>query len=94
MNTVNGKFALITGGTQGLGASIARLFARANAAGIVIVGRDSDKGIKVAQDITRDSGVPVDMVTADLADMQAVSGIVPAVEKRFGRVDVLINAAG
>ena len=94
VNTVDGKIALITGGTQGLGAAIARLFARANAAGIVIVGRDSDKGIKVAQDITRDSGVPVDMVTADLADMQAVSGIVPAVEKRFGRVDVLINAAG
>ena len=44
MNRIDGKFAVVTGGTQGLGAAVARLFAEAGAAGIVIVGRNIEKG--------------------------------------------------
>ena len=43
MNRIDGKIAVITGGTQGLGAAIARLFAKAGAAGIALVGRDQAK---------------------------------------------------
>ncbi len=94
MNRIDGKIAIVTGGTQGLGAAIARLFAEAGAAGIAIVGRGAEKGAKVAADITQATGVPVEMVTADLGNIDDVQAIVPAAEARFGRVDILVNAAG
>ncbi|QRZ14767.1 SDR family oxidoreductase [Paracoccus methylovorus] len=94
MNRIDGKVAIVTGGTQGLGAAIARLFARAGAAGIVIVGRGVEKGQAVARSITEESGVPVEMVAADLADIDEVRTIVAAADSRFGRVDILVNAAG
>lgn len=94
MNRIDGKIAVITGGTQGLGAAIARLFARAGAAGIVIVGRGVDKGQALARFITDETAVPVEMVAADLGNIDDVRGIIPAADRRFGRVDILVNAAG
>lgn len=94
MNRIDGKIALITGGTQGLGAAIARQFAKAGAEGIVIVGRDQAKGEAMAQRITADSGVPVQMIAADLGEMADVMQVVAQTEARFGRVDILVNAAG
>lgn len=94
MNRIDGKIAVITGGTQGLGAAIARVFAAAGAAGIVIVGRGVEKGRAVAQEITAQTGVPVEMVAADLGNIDDVQRIVPAADARFGRVDILVNAAG
>src|SRR5690554_5670807 len=94
MNRIDGKIAVVTGGTQGLGAAIARLFAEAGAAGIVIVGRGVEKGRKVAADITQATCVPVEMVPADLGNIDDVQAIIPATDKRFGRVDILVNAAG
>ena len=66
MNRIDGKIAVITGGTQGLGAAIAGLFAEAGAAGIAIVGRDRGKGEERARAITEATGVPVRMIAADL----------------------------
>ena len=94
MNRIDGKVAVVTGGTQGLGAAIARLFAEAGAAGLVIVGRDAEKGQAVADSITAASGVPALMVPADLGSMGDLQRVIPAADKRFGRVDVLVNAAG
>jgi NAD(P)-dependent dehydrogenase (short-subunit alcohol dehydrogenase family) len=94
MNRIDGKIALITGGTQGLGKAVAALFARAGAAGIAIVGRGAEKGRQVADAITAGTGVPVLMIAADLAEIDAVRAIVPQVDARFGRIDILVNAAG
>ncbi len=94
MNRIDGKVAVITGGTQGLGAAIARAFAEAGAAGLVIVGRGIDKGKAVAKEITDKTGVPVEMVAADLGNIDDVRAIIPAADKRFGRVDIVVNAAG
>ena len=94
MNRINGKIAVVTGGTQGLGAAVAQLFAEAGAAGLVIVGRGVEKGQAVATAITGRSGIPVEMMPADLADIEDVRAIIPAADKRFGRVDILVNAAG
>lgn len=94
MNRIDGKVAVITGGTQGLGAAIARLFAKAGAGGIAIIGRDAAKGERVAAEISAQSGVNVQMIAADLAEMSDVSRIIPAADKAFGRVDILVNAAG
>ena len=94
MNSIDGKVAVVTGGTQGVGAAIARLFAKAGAAGIVTVGRDAAKGQKVADSITAEHGVPVEVVGAELAAMEDVRRIMAAADARFGRVDILVNAAG
>jgi len=94
MNRIEGKIAIVTGGTQGLGAAIARLFAQAGAAGIAILGRDETKGNAVAQQITAETGVPVLMIAADLAEIDAVMGVVARTEAQFGRLDILVNAAG
>lgn len=94
MNRIDGKIAVVTGGTQGLGAAIARRFAEAGAAGITIVGRGVDKGRKLAAEITASTGVPVEMIAADLGRIEDVQAIVSTADKRFGRVDILVNAAG
>ncbi len=94
MNRIDGKVAIVTGGTQGLGKAVAQLFARAGAEGIAIVGRGTGKGEKVAGEITVETGVPVTMITADLGDIDDVRRIVPLADGRFGRVDILVNAAG
>ena len=94
MNRIDGKIAVITGGTQGLGAAIARLFAKAGAAGIAIVGRDQAKGDALARQITQDSGVPVQMIAADLGEMGDVMRVVSGAFARFGQIDILVNAAG
>ena len=94
MNRIDGKIAVVTGGTQGLGAAVARLFAEAGAAGIVIVGRGAEKGRAKAEEITNVTGVPVHMVAANLANMDDVRDIMIQTDKLLGRVDILVNAAG
>ncbi|WP_278360311.1 SDR family oxidoreductase [Thalassospira xiamenensis] len=94
MNRIDGKVAVITGGTQGLGAAIARLFSEAGAAGIAIVGRGEEKGQKVANDIESTTGVPTKMITADLGNIADVRRVISEADERFGRIDILVNAAG
>ena len=61
MNRIDGKYALITGGTQGLGAAITRRLAENGAAGIITIGRSEEKGKEVAKKITDDT----DLVISD-----------------------------
>jgi NAD(P)-dependent dehydrogenase (short-subunit alcohol dehydrogenase family) len=94
MNRLDGKIAVVTGGTQGLGAAIARQFADAGVAGIVTCGRSTDKGNAVADAIKQDTGVPVHFVTADLSNVDDCRNIIAKADEIFGRVDILVNAAG
>ncbi len=90
---LDGKVAIVTGGTQGLGEAIARLFARRGAAGIVICGRHAERGENVRQALET-LGTAAVFVKADLASVAAARAVVEAADSRFGRVDVLVNAAG
>lgn len=94
MNRIDGKIAVITGGTQGLGKAIAHAFAEAGAAGLVIVGRGVEKGQAVAKEIAETYGIEVRMVGADLGNVDEVRRIVAEADGAFGRVDILVNAAG
>jgi NAD(P)-dependent dehydrogenase (short-subunit alcohol dehydrogenase family) len=90
---LDGKIAVVTGGTQGLGEAIARLFAERGAGGIVICGRNAERGQAVAGDIAR-KGCRVEYVRADLALMDDTRRVMAAADRAFGRVDALVNAAG
>lgn len=94
MNRLDGKIAIVTGGTQGLGAAIARRFAEAGVAGLVICGRSSAKGEAVAAEIQTAAGCPVHFVAADLGEVEACRRVVATADATFGRVDILVNAAG
>ena len=63
------KYAVVTGGTQGLGEAIARMFAARGAAGLVICGRNKAKGEAVAADLGKD-GCKTHYVQADLAKVE------------------------
>ncbi|WP_457973638.1 SDR family oxidoreductase [Arthrobacter sp. D1-17] len=84
---------LISGGTQGLGAAIARQAAAEGAAGIAITGRSAEAGAKIAEDLTG-LGVPAVFLQADLADTQQASNTVIRAIDHFGRLDAVVNAAG
>ena len=88
-----GKVAVVTGGTQGVGEAIARLFAERGAAGMVICGRNAERGERVASDISA-AGCPAVFVKADLASVADCRKVIAAADKHFGRVDALVNAAG
>lgn len=94
MNRVGGKVCVVTGGTQGLGAAIARRLAEAGAAGIVACGRNEAKGREVASAIERDTGATVHFVRCDLESVDDCRAVITAADDRFGQVDVLVNAAG
>lgn len=90
MNRLDGLRAVVTGGSQGLGAAIAARFVEAGAAGVITCGRNMEKGQAVAESL----GDNVHFVAADLADISAPARVLEAADTRFGGVDILVNAAG
>jgi len=92
MGRLSGKYAIVTGGSQGLGEAIARAFAKEGAAGLVICGRNAANGERVAKAIS-DGGCPTHFVRADLAHVAECRKVIAEADKRFGRIDALVNAA-
>lgn len=87
------KIAVVTGAAQGIGEATARLFAERGVAGLVLTDRNAQKGEAVAKSLEK-RGIRTFFVGADLADPQQVAAVVPAAEQAFGRLDILVNAAG
>ena len=88
-----GKYAIVTGSTQGLGEAIARLFVERGAAGIIICGRSAERGNTVAAGLNSKT-CQVHFVQADLASVEDCRRIVATADEHFGTVHVLVNAAG
>ena len=86
-----GKYAVITGGTQGLGEATARLFAERGAAGIIVCGRNAERGNAVAESITA-IGCETHFVQMDLQNIEDCQRVIDTADEKFGRVDVLVNA--
>jgi NAD(P)-dependent dehydrogenase (short-subunit alcohol dehydrogenase family) len=87
-----GKVILVTGGTQGVGAAAARRAAEWGAAGILLVGRDAEKGAAMRAALEA-LGAAALFVQADLADAEAPARVLRACDETFGRLDGLVNAA-
>ncbi len=92
MNRFEGKVALVTGSTQGLGEAVARRFASEGAAGIIVTGRNAERGEAVAAAL-QELGTDARFVQADLGIMDDVFRLVAEADAAYGRIDVLVNAA-
>jgi NAD(P)-dependent dehydrogenase (short-subunit alcohol dehydrogenase family) len=88
---LEGKVALISGSTRGIGRTTAELFA-AEGAKVVVSGRTVEKGEKVAQNI-RHSGGDAIFVRLDVSDEESVQAAIDATVERYGTLTTLINNA-
>jgi NAD(P)-dependent dehydrogenase (short-subunit alcohol dehydrogenase family) len=91
-NRMDGKVCVVTGATQGLGAAIARRLADAGAKGIVITGRNSERGTHVAREIAEAHGIWAHFLQADFAQVEDCRMVIAETDRLFGRIDVLVNA--
>ena len=89
--SLDGKVALVTGGSKGIGRATALAFARAGA-DVVVASRKSDELEKVADEI-RDLGKRSAAVTTHMGRMDDVRRLVSLVTKQLGRIDILVNNA-
>lgn len=89
---LDGKVILVTGSTQGVGEAVARLCATSGAVGVMITGRNAERGNQVVKEIEALGG-KAGFVAGDLVDPAAPEKIVRATIETFGRVDGLVNAA-
>ncbi len=87
--SVEGKVTIVTGGGTGVGAGIAREFARAGAK-VLIASRKAENLARVRGQITAEGGV-CEYQVCDVRDPSAVDEMVAAAVRHFGRLDVLIN---
>jgi 3-oxoacyl-[acyl-carrier protein] reductase len=94
-NTVElqGKVALVTGGSRGIGAAIARQLARAGADVVLTYVRSAEKAEAVVKEIEA-LGRRGLAIQADNTDAQAVEASVATTIAQLGRLDILVNSAG
>src|ERR1700724_2522046 len=90
---LEGKAALITGGSRGIGAAIAKRLAADGANVAITYTKGADAAASVVQEIER-AGQKAIAIQADAADANAVNAAVEKTVAAFGRLDVLVNNAG
>ena len=89
---VDGKVAIVTGGSRGIGLAIAELLAREGAR-VAICARNIDRAKNAAAQL-RESGLDVDAFQADVGDRESVNNLVKEVLSLQSRIDILVNNAG
>jgi NAD(P)-dependent dehydrogenase (short-subunit alcohol dehydrogenase family) len=86
------KVAVVTGGTSGLGRSIAMALS-AMGADVIPVGRRRDKVEKAVAEIAS-QGSRTLKIAADLTKLNELDSLIQSIVKEFGRIDILVNSAG
>ncbi len=88
-----GKVALVTGGSRGIGAAIARRLAADGASVAITYTKGADAAGSVVDAIEKAGGKAL-AIQADAADVEAVKNAIERVVSTFGRLDILVNNAG
>ncbi len=92
MLTLNGRTAIVTGGSRGIGLAIAKAFVKGGMnVGILSVRMES---VKEAAQQLADSGYPCEGAMCDVSDVESVGTAIKKVATRFGGIDVVVNCAG
>jgi 3-oxoacyl-[acyl-carrier protein] reductase len=90
---LNGKSAIVTGGTQGIGFEIARQFSLAGAK-VLLTGRSEEKARAAAEQISKESGREVLGMAADVSKAAEVEAMANNALDKFKGIDILVNNAG
>ena len=90
--TLQGKVAIVTGGSRGIGAAVAAWFCE-HGASVVVSGRDADRLKQAVQEL-ESRGAAIHGEVADAAKREDADRLVDAAKERFGRLDILVNNAG
>jgi 3-oxoacyl-[acyl-carrier protein] reductase len=92
MTDLQGRIALVTGSSRGIGAAIAKLFAQRGAA-VIVHGRDAEAVKAVTADIEGTGGRAIAAI-ADLTCYEQIEAMRSSIEQRLGPVDILVANAG
>lgn len=92
MNGIQGRVAIVTGASAGIGRGIARVFAREGAK-VVAASRSAESGERVVQEI-KDAGGDALFVQADVSRKSDNERVAAAALEAYGRIDILVHNAG
>ena len=90
---MEGKIAIVTGGSRGIGRAISEELAK-RGANIIVADIQEELAKTTAQEITDSNGRESIGVYVDVADLESAKAMVDHVKEQFGRVDILVNNAG
>ncbi|HMC40090.1 MAG TPA: SDR family oxidoreductase [Acidimicrobiales bacterium] len=90
---MDGRVAIVTGASRGIGAASARALAEAGC-DLVVSARSADVLSEFADSVRADTGRKVEVVPADLSELDALTGLADAARQSFGRLDVVVNNVG
>ncbi|MCI9556693.1 MAG: 3-oxoacyl-[acyl-carrier-protein] reductase [Lawsonibacter sp.] len=91
--SMEGRVALVTGGSRGIGRAICVELAR-NGARVAVNYAGSSQAAQETAELCRALGVEAEPFQADVSDPAACEALVSAVKERFGQIDILVNNAG
>ena len=91
---LEGKCAVVTGGTRGIGKAVAKKFLLSGAAVAVIATKDSEDARNALKEIDPEGTGRVKLYACDISDPEAVDAAAKQITEDLGKVDILVNNAG
>ena len=91
MKKLEGKIAIVTGSTRGIGCATAKMLAE-EGAHVVVSGHNEEAGNRIADEICAEGGTAV-YIQSDLSKMESTDALVESTVEKFGTIDILINCA-